>query len=70
MSFSRSSLLTMVQFIESHILRNVETFLDVGVLFNNKHQFKLHIEFFLLGFTKCWSKDCQDWIGFCHIAFV
>ena len=66
MSFSRVSLLETKYYIYDCELDNVTSFNDLGVLFDCKLRFDLHIDSCigransLLGFIKRWSKEFDD----------
>ena len=66
MSFTRSSLLLTHYFIGNYELEKVSSFKDLGVLFDGKLRFNLHIDacvvrgMSLLGFIKRWSREFDD----------
>lgn len=66
LSFYRSSGLNIDYLISSHKLEDVSSFLDLGVLLDQRLRFDLHINSCinkarsLLGFIKRWSKEFDD----------
>lgn len=66
LSFSRTTLIPTQYYINNYELENVSSFRDLGVIFDPKLRFHLHIESTvnkaksILGFVKRWSKEFQD----------
>ncbi|KAL9917892.1 uncharacterized protein ACN427_000469 [Glossina fuscipes fuscipes] len=66
LSFSRRKSFITQYFIDSHKLEDVDSITDLGVLFDHRLRFNLHIELSIskarsaLGFIKRWSKELDD----------
>lgn len=66
LSLFRSRHIQSDYFVGSYKLENVDSFIDLGVILDNKLRFNLHIESSvnkaksLLGFIKRWSKEFED----------
>lgn len=66
MQFSRTSAFTTIYFLGDYQLEGVDRFLDLGILFDQKMNFLLHITGSInkarvaLGYIKRWSKEFND----------
>lgn len=66
LSFCRSTALNFTYSVDSHILENVFTFVDLGIILDSKLRFDLHINSCInkarstLAFIKRWSKEFDD----------
>lgn len=66
MSFNRNNFLLTSYLIDNYILENVSSFGDLGIIFDPKLTFNLHIDSCvsrassLLGFIKRWSREFDD----------